>query len=167
MTRDEILSMQPGRELDEHIAIRLFGYRWCATDGGHYDQSMDGGKRGRFVKTRVRRFLAPGWDTGKHAKGWAHWNTVECTEAELALPIGYSYWGDGPMLSYSKSWEGMRLVVDAMAAKGWSMRLASPGGHKKLWSADFINPYKHISAEGETAPHAVCIASWLAYRCEK
>lgn len=70
---------------------------------------------------------------------------------------------------YSITWEGMRLVVESMQAKGWWLVLKSPFVLGEPYYAGFTplgtsgwNGRPDFGASGDDAPHAVCLAALLA-----
>lgn len=162
------------RELDALIAQKLFGWMWWSFDGGHYSESMDGGKRGHYQHARVRDFFAP-WQDSLHADRWRAVNIAECTEAEMSLPIRYqSGYQGGHAPPYSNSWEAMRQVIEAMQARGWWCDMQSPFSDEQtdddetshLWSAGFW-PHKECKtgeglAYADSLPEAVCRAALKA-----
>lgn len=116
MTRDEIVSMQPGPELDVELAVKLFGWSGVLEV-----------RPGEFLRTGVGHLEE--------------------------LP------------NYSASWGYMRLVVEAMAAKGYWLDLDNLRG----WSASFNIQGREREIEyavSNDAQHAVAIAALLALEGE-
>lgn len=56
----------------------------------------------------------------------------------------------------SREWSGMQLVVEEMQRRGWIFTL-NYDGYK--WIAAFMSHKDVPYAEGESAPHAVCLAA--------
>lgn len=126
MTRDEILAMQPGRELDIEVGKRVLGCHVRKERNRH-----------------TFELIVPG--------GVSY---ISCVEREDA-------WCGMPPLS--STWEGMRLVVEAMAARGWWLILSVRGVEcEATFVKDSCSDRNAIDGLGQTAPHAVAIAALLA-----
>lgn len=137
MTRDEILKLE-GRELDASVAIGLLGWRWVLPGGEHC------------------AILIPP-DIVKDVK-------QECCFEKV--PDGAKIIGDphAGVPELSGTWEGMRLVIEAMAAKGYDCSVSI--SHRFIgpmrFRAQIYNHKTGHQAFAETAPRAVCLAALLA-----
>jgi hypothetical protein len=147
-----------GRDLDAAVAVALFGWRWYAFDGGHYSNSMDGGKRGTYKDARVRHFWEP---LSEDYLAQSNCNARECTAEDMALPIAYKYSPPIPP-AYSSSWDAMRLVVEEMLklhpGSGWEMYHP----HGEQWVAS----YGKNGARHKSLPTAVARAALKALEKE-
>lgn len=141
MTRDEILAMEPGRELDALVHQRILGKR-CRYIKSEPDDTRIGegplgltSNFGGAVFTSDRDWLVDDW-------------LDEETNRELR--------------HYSETWEGMRLVVEAMGKKGWFVTMNGPDNYDGNWFARFRSRTLVENAIGEEAPEAACKAALLA-----
>lgn len=121
MTRDGILAMKAGSELDALVGKRVLGLAV---------ESYDATSTGRSIAKKY--FVRD--DSGR----------------PRAIP------------RCSTTWEGMRLVVEAMRAKGWYVTMNGPDGYDGHWFARFRSRTFVESANADTAPHAVALAAMLA-----
>lgn len=142
MTRDEILSMQPGRELDAEVARQLFGWEHVADYGPNaFDERVDMW----FGVPPGRCFAMLGDEV--------HLPTI----CENRLP------------HYSTSIADAWLVVEALKSMGNVVIIKVDGlgvEDGKLYR-DLLPPYVVYVGDCEgirykEAPHAVCIAALLA-----
>lgn len=138
MTRDEILAMQPGPELDASLGKAL------GATVERYDASYGGD---------LYWLILPGWH------GSIDWTTER------------GAWSGMPPLS--STWEGLGLIVEAMAARGYWLLLKSPFRPREPYFAGFTAHNEtgwdeaDFKASGKDAPHAVAIAARLALEEEQ
>lgn len=130
MTRDEILAMEAGPQLNIALGKAL----GAKVERYNFEDDEEDAEY---------RLLIPGVGV------WADM----CSTEELA-------WSAMPPLS--ETWEGMRLVVEALRAKDYALSLDSPGGHYTAWRARIFAPCGGWQAVASTAPHAVALAAMLA-----
>lgn len=151
MTRDEIMRLE-GRELDIALGKSL-GWRWYSRPyvlGEAHERYL-------VFTNDPTRVDVP--EDDPRLADIKHW---EGKDGKLAL-------SEVPPLS--TTWEGMRLVVEAMRAKGWRMRLET---FEDSVDAEFYFPAlinsegwlerdsKHFRATADDAPRAVALAALLA-----
>ena len=170
MTRDEILAMKPGRELDALISERLFERKiicwepgWAPDGCWSMDLGAEGEKDPWVLKRCCCDFLA------KHDREICAEIGVEYREhykdkIELRERCGHFPTCLEIVPNYSTTWEGMRLVVEAMRAKGWRLKLL--GYVSGSFAARFYGEGGDVrygeSVDGNEAPHAVALAALLA-----
>lgn len=162
-TRDDILTLPAGRDLDALVAGRVLGWRWWRFQPHWYTAELVDGKAaivsGASDKPPHRYFAReptndpklPQWDA-------TPWDGVE----ELAVT------GQGPppySTDIAAAWE----VVEAMHAKGEVLSLIYCCGDKPPWDKlRYRACFRHSDsfAVDDAAPLAICHAALLAVAAE-
>lgn len=142
LSREQILAMEPGRELDKLVAIHVMGYSMY-----HYDKDVEENCYYMLVDDELDPV--------------AEWESYNIRQGERKSEE--EAWRDCPKYSesISSAWE----VVGKMRKTHW----VDISGGLKL---ELVSPYTcqigtygvpgSLYAEGDTAPEAICKASLLA-----
>lgn len=144
MTREEILAMKPGRELDCLVAEHIFGYWWA--DGPKYD--YDG-------PCEWERILVPPAISREEMK---RYNFPPKGKIPKTFFVHEEYSTD-----IAAAWEvlihiGMQGQVGFSGGDDWFCEIDSG------WHDD--GTAKNFKATGYTAPEAICRAALLAVMTE-
>ena len=134
LTREQVLAMEPGRELDELIITRVLGLQIVNHEEVTYDwvdspENYPYVSRGSLSKTNLMKWLEPDED------GFI----IE------------------PSTDFSAAWE----VVSVMRKKNWNFVASTEG---EDWEATFYWDANRtgFEAKGVGAPEAICKAALLA-----
>jgi hypothetical protein len=154
-------TLKAGRELDERVAIELFGWKWLA-----YLSVPARGTPGYPKKCRVRSLSSPEKVADERwQRYWAR-EGVDVADATGDEPHEY----DGAFLpAYSTDISAAFSVVERMREKDFHFELtAFDELHGKTWDADFVlwdkngNRLRRGNYECDSAPEAICRAALAA-----
>lgn len=158
MTRDDILAMPAGRELDALVAEKAMGWRWWAWSKNERDD--DGKRRERVVRgLRGPEFPGPRWeewakDGGKVlrlADGSEQLERIQGFGDAMSLPIIPEYSTD-----IAAAWKVALKVSDEYRLPFFCVKRLG----KKKFQADLTGEPDFV-ASGRTAPLAICRAALL------
>lgn len=135
MTRDEILAMTPGPELDVELAIHALGWRWLLPKGG-----------------KIAILLPP------------HQAARCSSQDELSTTPGdREQMGADAVPPLSSTWEGMRLVVEGLKRMGKVVIIKADGLMSGDFEPAYtVHVGNGEVVRRNDAPHAVAIAARMA-----
>ena len=135
MTRDEILALEAGRELDALVAEKVMGWTW-----GEYSPPVEG----------PSKILRP-------PESWAP-SPDRAPGSEVSCP-GWHFRVPQYSTDIAAAWEVVEKMVPIKY--GFNLAIESPPGPWGDWEVHFYNGGTHL-AFADTAPLAICRAALLA-----
>lgn len=147
MTRDEMLALPAGEELDAAVAEHIMGFRWFTTPRGD-----------------LRSLLEPAEEY--HHDKHPCWPIILCED--MSLPVASDGWRFIPKFStdVAAAWRIMELLrgrfsnVSLHAANGWGLTVWDIGRP--------VDPFSlHGPVNADAAPLAICRTALLAVTEDK